>query len=167
MKKLFVGLLSLAILLVAAPVCADVFGQTGFLDKAVGGVGLEREVSTSMAKIIQAVLAVVGTIFLLLTVVAGILWMTAAGQEEKIEKAKKILVGSVIGLVIILSAYTITYFVTARLGGAGGGGAGSEPCCCHIDDPARGLVTMVTDPQVCQETAGYQFCSASEVDTCE
>jgi len=39
------------------------------------------------------------------------LWMTSGGNEEKIEKAKKILVSSIIGLTIVLAAYAITYFV--------------------------------------------------------
>jgi len=37
----------------------------------------------------------------------GFTWMTAAGNEEKISKAKKILTYSVIGLVIILSAFVL------------------------------------------------------------
>jgi len=137
MKKIFAGLVLLLVLLFAAPAYADVFGQGGLLEPAVGGVGLESEISTSMGNIIKTVLAVTGTIFLLLTVAAGLLWMTAAGQEEKIDKAKKILTGAVIGLIIILAAYTITFFVTSRFGD-GGGNSGSGPGCCHTHDSVYG-----------------------------
>lgn len=80
--------------------------------------GLSGDLATTVATVIKAVLALVGTIFLVLTIYAGILWMTAQGDETKIEKAKEIIKASVIGLVIIMSAYAITYFVTSKLVGA-------------------------------------------------
>ncbi len=58
------------------------------------------------------------------------MWMTAAGNAEKIDKAKKILTGAVIGLVIVLSSFAIASFIISRLleatgadtGGTGNGG---------------------------------------------
>lgn len=81
--------------------------------------GLSSDLGTAVATVIKTVLALVGTVFLVLTIYAGILWMTAQGEEEKVTKAKEIIKASVIGLVIIMSAYAITYFVTSRLGGVG------------------------------------------------
>ena len=69
----------------------------------------------SIGNIVKTVLGMTGTIFLILTVYAGILWMTAAGKDEQVEKATKILRTAVVGLIIIMSAYAITYFVTGRL----------------------------------------------------
>jgi len=43
------------------------------------------------------------------------LWLTAAGEESKVEKAMGILKTAVIGLVIILAAYSITYFVLDKI----------------------------------------------------
>ena len=92
----------------------------GFLDQAAKTekTGLSSDLSDTIATVIKAILALVGTAFLVLTIYAGVLWMTAAGEEAKIEKAVGILKASVIGLVIIMSAYAITYFVTSKLGGA-------------------------------------------------
>lgn len=64
-----------------------------------------------VANIIRIALTLLGTILVVLIVYAGFLWMTAAGEADKIEKAKKILYNSVIGMVIILAAYSITTFV--------------------------------------------------------
>ena len=75
----------------------------------------DTTLSETVGKIIKIVLGFLGTIFLALTVYAGVLWLTAAGNEENIEKANKILKTSVIGLIIILSAYTITFFVLTNL----------------------------------------------------
>jgi hypothetical protein len=67
------------------------------------------------AYIIAPVFGIVGTIFFALTVYAGVLWMTAAGDSKKVEKAKDILVTSVIGTVIVVSAYVITNAVFSGL----------------------------------------------------
>ena len=50
--------------------------------------------------------------------------MTAAGNAERVDKAKTILTAASMGLVIVLSAYAITKFVFSSLGVGGGGGAG-------------------------------------------
>ena len=70
------------------------------------------------ANIIKMALGVLGIIFVVIIVYAGFLWMTAAGEEEKTGKAKKLITNGVIGLIIILSAYAITSFVISNLVGA-------------------------------------------------
>jgi len=71
-----------------------------------------------VAIIIRSLLQLIGIVFVALTVYAGFLWMTAGGEEEKTSKAKKLLSNGVIGLAIILSAYTISYFIFRSLLGA-------------------------------------------------
>jgi len=48
-------------------------------------------------------------------VYAGYLWMTARGESDQVDKAKKIIVQSIIGLVITVGAYSITAFVVPAL----------------------------------------------------
>jgi hypothetical protein len=71
----------------------------------------------TIGSIIGAVLAFVGVIFLILIIYGGITWMTAGGSEEKIKKAKGLIVNSIIGLVIILAAYSIVSFIFTQIGG--------------------------------------------------
>ena len=54
--------------------------------------------------------------------------MTAGGQEDKIEQAKKILKNGIIGLIIILSAWGIATFVLTKLMGATNGTGSSGGC---------------------------------------
>lgn len=75
----------------------------------------ETTLSETIGGIIKVALSLVGTIFLALTVYAGFLWMTASGDESKVEKAQNILRSAVIGLVIALGAYGITTFVVNRV----------------------------------------------------
>ncbi|MAG44280.1 hypothetical protein CL633_00090 [bacterium] len=67
--------------------------------------------SEIIAKIIKAVLGFLGMIFLALIIYAGFRWMTAAGNEEHISKAKKILSAAFIGLVIVLISYGLTVYI--------------------------------------------------------
>jgi len=99
--------------------------------KTVGtATQLEGNLETSVGTVISGALALVGTIFLILTVYAGILWMLAQGNEEKVNKAKDIITAAIIGLVITMAAYAITSFVTTRLGGSGSGDTDCSTTTC-------------------------------------
>ena len=123
MKKIiliFVALLSLSF---GTLVSAQGLKDAGGVLQNIGGqngekLGVSADLSTSIATVIKAVLSLLGTIFLALTIYAGILWMTAAGNDEQVTKATGILKMAVTGLIIIMSAYAITYFVTSKLTGA-------------------------------------------------
>ena len=58
--------------------------------------------------IIKPVFGLIGVIFFMLMVYAGMLWMTAQGDPKKVEKAKDILITSVIGAVIVAASYILT-----------------------------------------------------------
>lgn len=59
----------------------------------------------------RLILGLSGSFMLLMVIIGGFFWLTAAGNTERIEKGKKILSGSVIGLIIVFAAYTIIQFV--------------------------------------------------------
>ena len=56
-------------------------------------------------------LGFLGSIAVVLVVVAGFKWMTAGGNEDKIAESKKLMTAAAVGLVIILLAFAITNFV--------------------------------------------------------
>lgn len=132
MKKI---LFTLAIIAALIPLCvfADTFGNS-MLEGSVGNLGLQSDLNTGVAAVISTILAVTGTIFLVLTIAGGIIWMTASGNDEKIDKAKKIIIGAAMGLAVCLFAYTITWFVANNLGGASSAGStsGSEATGCCV-----------------------------------
>lgn len=65
--------------------------------------------------IVSAFLSLLGIIFIGEIIYAGYNWMTARGEEEKVEKAKDTLRRSIIGLVIVVSAYAIWVFIYSAL----------------------------------------------------
>lgn len=69
----------------------------------------------SISNIVKIALGFLGIIFLVLILYAGFTWMTAAGNDDKIDKAKKIISASVIGVTIVICAYIITFFVIDNL----------------------------------------------------
>ncbi len=71
-----------------------------------------------IGQIIKQVLALLGVLFLGLTLYGGYLWMMARGDEKQIEKAKETLKAGVIGLAIMLSAYAISNLVVNAIVGA-------------------------------------------------
>ena len=93
-------------------------------DKAWGQTPGPTTLAGIVAIAIKAFLGLLGIIFLVLIIYAGYEWMTAQGDEEKVTKAKDTLSRAVIGLIIIIAAYSITYFVFNALPGGGGGGGG-------------------------------------------
>jgi len=73
------------------------------------------------ANIIRIVLGFLGIIAVGLIIYAGWLYMTAEGEADKVDKAKKILIGALIGLIICLSAFAIATFILNKLIKATGG----------------------------------------------
>ena len=118
MKKISLVFFSLLLLMPVA-VSAQWGAAKTNLTKVANPTGLEANLDVSIATVISGTLALVGTIFLILTIYAGILWMTASGNEDKVTKAKNIITAAIIGLVITMAAYAITSFVTNRLSGGG------------------------------------------------
>ena len=101
-------------------------------------VGGETGLSTTDPKIIigniiRTGLGVIGIILVCFIVYGGFVWMTAAGRPDQVDKAKKILINAVIGLIIILMSWSIATFVISSLtnatgtGGPGGTGGGGGP----------------------------------------
>jgi len=61
---------------------------------------------------LQMILAVVSIVAVIAVVIAGVMYITASGDERNIEKAKKMLVGSIMGLAIALMALIIVHVLT-------------------------------------------------------
>lgn len=114
-KKIFAIIFLLTILVTPVSVSAQFGAATTKLNTVAKGTGLTSDFAGSISTVITGVLSLAGTIFLVLTVYAGILWMTAQGNEDRVSKAKDMVTQAIIGLAITLSAYAITAFVTGKL----------------------------------------------------
>ncbi|MBI4281077.1 hypothetical protein HY628_02690 [Candidatus Uhrbacteria bacterium] len=59
----------------------------------------------------RLLLGLVGSAVLFFFIYGGVVWLTSAGSADRVKKGKDIVVNSVIGLVIVFSAFTIIQFV--------------------------------------------------------
>ncbi len=124
-KKIFIACCFIfALLTLATPLLSSAVAEPGdTLNrlKEVGGpaygVGEEepRDVTEIVGGVIKTALSIMGIVAAILIIYAGYVWMTARGKEERITKAKETLEAAVIGLIIIMAAYALTYFVVDRL----------------------------------------------------
>lgn len=68
-----------------------------------------------VGRVIGTFLTILGLIFLALMVYAGWLWLMAGGNDEQVSRAKSLIRQAIIGVIIIIAAYGIAYFVLAAL----------------------------------------------------
>jgi hypothetical protein len=103
-------LLALVVLPSAASAAVDV--GLGY----PSAIGLSStDIRTTVAKIINVALGLLGTIAVVIILLGGFKWMTAGGNEEGVTEAKNLIAAGVIGLVIILTSYAIATFVINSL----------------------------------------------------
>lgn len=87
--------------------------QWKYCNPLEGTIGTLTEAGTKSA---QALLGLIGTIALLFLIIAGLTYMTAAGDEAKIKSAKGIITGTIAGLGIALIAYSLLVTVSEIMG---------------------------------------------------
>lgn len=66
--------------------------------------------------LINTALTLLGTVCVILLIYGGFLWTWARGNQEEVQRAKEILQGTIIGLIIVLAALGIARFVFTTVG---------------------------------------------------
>ncbi len=100
-----VALLSLSLLMVPA---------ISFAKALINPLGTTN-INSVIGTVIKAILGISGSAALLMFVWGGFLWLTSAGNTDRIKKGKDTLVWAVIGLAVIFSAYTLVNAVVNAL----------------------------------------------------
>lgn len=70
-------------------------------------LGAETDIPAFIGRGIRGVLGVVGAIALLMFVYGGVMWMTSAGDQKKVQASQSIIKNSVIGLLLIFFSYNL------------------------------------------------------------
>jgi len=163
MKRLFIICLTLIIILLCLglnPVNASKFGEglnaTGTL--AYPGTN-NPSLMTMIANLVNGLLTFLGVVFVGLIIYGGFMYLTSGGSEEKIKKGKNILKAAVIGLIIIMTGYTVTYFIAATLESPGTTPGGGGPTFMQECEDSTGVEYFSLN---CCE---YRFQKSNAVDT--
>lgn len=83
----------------------------------------ESNTVTAIAKYVGIMLTIapfLGYLLLVRLIWGGYQWMTAKGNEEQVENAKKTIRHAIIGLAIFIALYAIAYFVVESMKGISG-----------------------------------------------
>jgi len=99
---------------------ASIFSEIEMQSEAFAGtqganLGDANDPRIIIAQIIKIFLTIVGTLSLMYTIYGGFAIMTSGGQEEKITKGRRTVAYGAIGVLIILSAYSITFYVYSAI----------------------------------------------------
>lgn len=85
----------------------------------VSGTGLaDGSIYNIISQTLAWLLGILGFIAVIGFVISGILYLTAAGNESQIEKAKNAMTYSIVGVIVALMGWVIVQAVNAWLGGA-------------------------------------------------
>ena len=91
-------------------------GQDFGLSQGTANLKLRNDAPAAfIGSIIRWVLGILGVVLVAIIVYAGTLYATAAGNEDQVRTAKTTLIYSIIGIVLVVSAYLISDFVIAAL----------------------------------------------------
>ncbi|MEK7538199.1 MAG: hypothetical protein AAB619_04485 [Patescibacteria group bacterium] len=98
--------------MMALPV-ASYAAATSFSVESIGGsIGLgNADLKQTVINILNLALGLLALVAVVMIIVGGFTWLTASGNEEKVDKAKKIISAAVIGLIIVLLAWAVVIFV--------------------------------------------------------
>ncbi|MFH1766523.1 MAG: hypothetical protein ABH826_00300 [Patescibacteria group bacterium] len=118
--SLFSGFLLLAAGVMPASAQVDLGSEIDLGDVGgAAGFDTNTDLADTIGSLIRIGLGLLGVVFLVLTLYAGFLWMTAGGVDDKVTKAKKILTQTIIGLILTVAAYAISGFVVESIAGSG------------------------------------------------
>lgn len=112
MKKVL--LIALTVLMFALTVTPALALNVGLEYGTYTGLGT-KDLREGIMAIINVLLGFLGIIAIVIILYGGFVWLTSAGNEEKVGQAKKIITAGIIGLVIIFVSYAIASFVITQL----------------------------------------------------
>ena len=85
----------------------------------INNVGDESGLEDKIIGILNAVIAVLGIVAVIVIIMGGIGYMTSSGDAGKVKKAKDTILYGVIGLVIVALSFAIVNFVIGNIIGGG------------------------------------------------
>jgi hypothetical protein len=77
--------------------------------------GISYSIPMLVGRTINIVLGLLGILGIGFIVYAGIIYLISQGEQKQVEKAKQILTYSIIGMVVIVSAFALTNYVLDAL----------------------------------------------------
>ena len=125
-KIILYAIIGLIVILLSEGIVAIITGfDNGSILGGTGGIVGSTDIRTMTVHSVQKILAYMALVAVVVIVIAGIYLVTSVGNDEAKEKAKKIILYAVIGLIVILLSEAIVTVIVgfdngSILGGTGG-----------------------------------------------
>ena len=104
-------------MLLAQKQLETVDGIGGFIPREAGGKNFGvNQIDEIFSVVVSFLTIVAGLSFLIYFIVGAINWITAGGDEKKVDTAKSYMTNGAIGLIIIVATYSIIGIVGKVLG---------------------------------------------------
>lgn len=81
------------------------------LDNPLGAGENAKDIRVIIGNIIKVVLGLVGSLALVIFVYGGLLWMTSAGNAERIKSGRDTLIWASLGFIVIFTSYILVGFL--------------------------------------------------------
>ncbi len=117
-KKLLYGIVGLAVILLSSTIVKDIFYKVD-LGSYTGTSGVQPAISPGqgvkeIVGVTNFIVSFVGPLAILALIVGAIMYITAGGEEESMNKAKRVIMAAAIGIFIIYGAFAIASTVISR-----------------------------------------------------
>ncbi len=116
MKKIFKILFVASIVLLIGFSATSVFAVDPVSSSDVGGqipteADPDAPFSTQLARVLNVLLALASTVAVLFIIIGGYTYLTSGGSQDQIGRAKKMIIGALVGLVIIILSFAAVNFI--------------------------------------------------------
>lgn len=73
-----------------------------------------KDANAALASVLMTVYAWAGIIAVIVIIVAGFYYTTSSGDSAGLQRAKLAIIGSAVGLIVVIMAFAITQFILGR-----------------------------------------------------
>lgn len=81
---------------------------------SIGLSGAPRSAESVISNVLTTTYIFAGIVCVLIIVIAGYYYVTSSGDSAGITRAKQAIIGAVVGVIVVMSAFVITQFVLGR-----------------------------------------------------
>ncbi len=82
-----------------------------------GSVGINnpaKDPNATLGNVLTTVYAWAGIVAVIVIIIAGFYYTTSSGDSAGLQRAKLAIIGSVVGLIVVIMAFAITQFILGR-----------------------------------------------------
>ncbi len=90
----------------------EVTNAVSVIDPSSGlGFASDTDLIETIVAVVRWALGLMALVAVIMIIYGGFVWMTAGGNADRVDRAKKILLNAVIGLIVVMLSLAITFFV--------------------------------------------------------